>query len=82
MDHGQVVGDEQIGQAPFLLQALHHVDDLDLDGYVEGRNGFITKDTFRIDGQSPGNADALALAAAELMGITLGRFRPHVDLFQ
>lgn len=82
MDHGQVMGNEQIGQAPFLLQALHHVDDLDLDGHVEGRNRFIAEDTFRVDGQGPGDADALALAAAEFMGIALGRFRPHVDLFQ
>ena len=35
LDHGEVVGDEQIGEASFLLQATHQVDDLGLDRDVE-----------------------------------------------
>ena len=36
LHHRQIVGDKQVGQAKFLLQVVQQVDDLALDGDVEG----------------------------------------------
>jgi hypothetical protein len=82
MDHSQIMGNEQEGNPLLALQALQHVHDLDLDGYVQCRYGLITKYAFRLQGQCPGYAHALTLAAAEFMGIALSRFGAQIDLFQ
>ena len=37
----QIVRNEQIGQAPFLLQFFKQVDNLRLNGNVECGNGFV-----------------------------------------
>ena len=66
--HRQIVRDEQIGQAEALAQVLEQVDDLGLDRHVERRHRLVADDEGGIDRQGPGNGDALALAAAELMG--------------
>ena len=66
---GQIVGDEEIGEAEPLLQLLEQVDDLALDRDVEGGDGLVADDDARIDGQRPGDADPLALAARQLVGI-------------
>ena len=36
LDHRKIVGDKEVCQAEFLLQILQQVDDLALDGDVEG----------------------------------------------
>lgn len=41
---GQVVADEQVGQAQLLLQVLHEVEDLGLDGHVQGGHGLVGDD--------------------------------------
>lgn len=82
MHHSQIMGNKQIRQSQLLLQPLQHIDDLHLHGYVEGRNGLIAEHAFRLQGQGAGDADALPLAAAEFMGIALGRFGPQVDHLQ
>ena len=43
-DHGQVMGYEQIGELHLLLQVHEQVDDLGLDGNVQGADGLITDD--------------------------------------
>ena len=72
LDDVQIVGDEQVGQAQLLLQIVKQVDNLGLDGHVQGGDGLVADDEFRLDGQGPGNADALALAAGELVGEAVG----------
>ena len=81
LDDVQVVGDEQVGQAQALLQVRQQVDDLGLDGHVQGRDGLVADDKLRLDGQGPGNADALALAAGKLVGkrLACSRFRPTIS---
>ena len=64
---GQVVGDEQVGQAEVVLQVLEQVDDLRLDRDVERRHGLVEHDEPRLDRERPRHADALALAAGELV---------------
>ena len=56
-----------------LLQVLHQVEDLGLDGHVEGRHRLVGHDQLGLEGQGPGQADPLALAAGELVGVAVDR---------
>ena len=66
-DDAEVVGDEEVGEAELLLQVLEQVEDLGLDRDVERRDGLVGDDQLRVQGERPGDADALALAAGELV---------------
>ena len=44
------------------------VQDLGADGHIQCRDGLVGDDEFRLHDESPGDADALALAARELVG--------------
>jgi hypothetical protein len=50
-----------------LLQVLQQVDDLRLDRDVERRDRLVADDELGLDGERAGDADALALAAGELV---------------
>ena len=67
----QVVGDEQVGQVELGLQVLHQVDDLGPDRHVEGRDRLVGDDEVGLDRQGAGDADALALAAGELVRVAV-----------
>ena len=69
---GQVVGDEQVRQVELVLQVLQQVDDAGLDRHVERRHRLVEHDERRVEGQRPGDADALALAAGELVRVAAG----------
>ena len=71
-DHGQVVGDEEVGEAVGALQLGQQVDHLALDGDVEGGHGLVAHDQAGLEGERPGDADALALATGELVRVALG----------
>ena len=76
----EVVGDEEVGQPlSSLLQVLQQVDDLGLDGDVEGRDGLVADDERGVAGQGAGDADALALAAGELVGEAVGHRGVEAD---
>ena len=79
---GQVVGDEQVGEVEFALQVVEEVDDLGLDGDVEGGDGFVGDDQFRAQGQGAGDADALALAAGEFVGVAVVVLGAEADQFE
>ena len=63
----EVVGDEEVGQAELALEVLEQVDDLRLDGDVERGDRLVADDELRVQRQGSGDADALALAAGELV---------------
>ena len=65
--------DEQVGQLELVLQVHQQVDDLRLDRHIQRRYRFIADDQFRTQRQRAGDADALPLAAGELV-----RERGHV----
>ena len=44
LDHGEVVGDEQVGQAELLLEVVEQVQHLALDRHVERRHGLVADD--------------------------------------
>ena len=58
-----------------VLQILEQVEHLRLHRDVQGGDGFVTHDELGIDGQRPGDADALPLAPRKLVGIPLGVVR-------
>ena len=60
--------------------SLEQVDDLGLDGHVQGADGLVAHDQLRLHGERPGDADALALAAAELVRVAL--HEPRVEAHQ
>jgi hypothetical protein len=67
--HRQVMGDEQVGEPELVLEALEQVDDLGLDGDIQRRDRLVADDDLRSEGQATGDADALALAAGELVRV-------------
>ena len=69
-DDAEIVGDEDIGEAHLILQLLQEVEDLGLDGDIEGGDRFVGDDEIGLADEGACDADALALAAAEGMGVT------------
>ena len=71
LDHADGVADEEVAQGQFLAQFHEEVEDLGLDGDVQGGHGLVGDDQLGAHGQCAGYADALALAARELVGIAV-----------
>ncbi len=63
------MGDEDHGEPEILTQLLEQVDDLGLDGNIQGGDRFIGDDDLRLNRQGPGDADPLALPPGKLVGI-------------
>ena len=53
----------------FSCRCFQQVDDLCLDGHVQCGDRLVTDNELRVQGQGAGDADTLALAAGELVGI-------------
>ena len=79
LDDAQIVRDKQVGQAEPFLQLEHQVQDLRLHRHVERRDRFVGDDQPRVERQRAGDADPLALAAAEGMRIAAQVFGPEAD---
>ena len=79
LNHQQVVGNEEIGNAQLLLKLLKGVDDLRLNGYVQRGDRLVADDELGLHRQRPGNADALPLAAGKFVGVATGMVavQPH-----
>src|ERR1700738_3109910 len=69
LDHGQIVRNEEIGQAELALQVHHQVEDLRLNGDIEGRNRFVGDDELRRERERARDPDTLALAAGALVRV-------------
>ncbi len=82
LDHGEVVGDEQVGELELVLQLHQQVDDLRLDRDVERRHRLIADDQLGIERQRAGDADPLALAAGEFVRIGVHRLGPEAGAFE
>ena len=79
---GQVVRHEEVGQAVLLLEVLEQVHDLGLHRDVQGGDRFVEHEQLRIDRQGPGDADALALPAGQLVGIAPSVLGAEADVGQ
>ena len=62
-------------QAVAGLQVLEQVEHLGLHAHVEGRHRLVADDQLRVEHEGAGDADALALAARELVGPAVGGHR-------
>ena len=71
LDDGEVVADEQQRQAELVLQIDQQVDDLRLHRHVERRDRLVADDQVGARRQRARDADALALAAGELVRIAV-----------
>ena len=76
------MGDEEIGQLEFLLQILHQVDDLRLDGDIERGDRLVRDDQLRSQGERARDADTLPLAATELVRVAVVEVRIQADDLQ
>ena len=73
--HGQVVRNEEEGDAELVLQVVEQVDDAGLNRHVEGGDRLVEDQQLGLEHEGPGDADALALAARELVGVAVGVVR-------
>ena len=80
--HRQVVGDEHVGQAELVLQILEQVDDAGLDRHVERRHRLVEHEQLGLERERPGDADALALTAGELVRVAAGVLGLEADELQ
>jgi hypothetical protein len=64
----QVVGDEHQREVVAGLEVVEQVEDLRLHRHVEGGHRLVTDDQVGLHHQRPGDRDALALPARELVG--------------
>jgi hypothetical protein len=78
--HREVVADEEVGEPELLLQVLEQVDHLRLDRNVERGDRLVADDELRVERERPGDADALALAARELVRVAVGEAAVEADL--
>jgi hypothetical protein len=67
--HG--VGDEEVGETMLALEVAEEVDDLCADGDVESAHGLVEHEELWLEGKSACDIDALALAAGELVRVTV-----------
>ena len=66
---GEVVADEEVGQALLALQVFHDVEHLRLHTHIECRRGFVTHQEFGLRGQGAGDGNTLALATGKLVWV-------------
>lgn len=78
---GEIVGNEKVGEVKFFLEVHQKVDDLGLNRDIEGTDRLVANNKLRFDGESAGNADALALASAKFVGEAAGVGRVEADKF-
>ncbi len=76
------MGDQHEGQAAAALQVRQQVEDLRLHRDVQGRGRLVEDDDVRVRRQGPGNGDALALAAGELVRVALQVFAADAYLLR
>ncbi len=72
LDQGQVVGDEQVGQAQLAAQPLEEVEHLRLDQHVQGGDRLVADEQRRLKGDGARDGDPLRLAAGQLARVALG----------
>ena len=78
--HGEVVRDEQHGDAALGLQPLQQREDARLHRDVERRQDLVAKQQRRLGDKAAGDGDALALAARQFIGKTRGIFPVEPDV--
>src|SRR5262245_23908345 len=68
-DDADVVTDDDVAELEFVTKIKQEVEDLRPERHIERRGRFVGDDELRLECNRPSDADALALASAEGMGI-------------
>ncbi len=71
---------KQVGQPPLPLQVLQQVDNLGLDGHVQGGHRLIAHHHLGVKDQRPCKANPLPLSPGKLVGIAIEVLRPQSHL--
>ena len=71
----EVVGNQQHRHVQLALKILEELQDLGLDGYVEGGGGLVRNQQLRLVGQRHRDHHPLALPAGKLVGIGVETMR-------
>jgi hypothetical protein len=71
-NHGQVMGNEEIGEAESGLKVVEQIEDLSLDRHIERRYGLVGDNETRVESQGPSHTDPLPLASRELVRESVG----------
>ena len=79
---GKVVADEEHGEAELAAQGGEQGEDLGLNGDIEGGDRFVGDKEVGAGGEGAGDADALALAAGELVRVAGGVVWGEADLIE
>ena len=69
VDHGEIVADQQVGEAQPILQLAQEVQHLRLHRHVERADRLVGDDQLRARDQRARDRDALALATRELVRV-------------
>ena len=77
---GKVVGDENHRQAVFLLEVEQEVEDLRLDGDVQGADRLVADEEGRPEGKGPRDGHPLALSPGELVRVASADARGEAHL--
>ena len=77
---GEVVRDEDQREIERANEVGEEVEDLRLDGDVEGGDGFVGDDDLGVEGEGAGDGDALTLSAGELVRVFLHVARGQAHL--
>src|SRR5919108_758423 len=78
-DDCEVVRDEEVREPEVALQVLEQVEDLGLDGDVEGRHRLVADDQLRVERERARDPDALPLPAGELVRVAVRVVRVEAD---
>ncbi|MPN33311.1 hypothetical protein SDC9_180796 [bioreactor metagenome] len=70
--NAQIMRNHDHGGIIFLFEAVHKLQHLGLNGYIQGRCGLIGNEKLGVAGQGDGNDHPLLHAARKLMGIFIG----------
>ena len=65
------MGNEQVSQPQLALQVLQQIDHLRLYRHIQRSHRLVQNQQPGLERQCPGNANALALTARELLGVAL-----------
>ena len=75
-DDGEVVGDEQVGEAALAAQVDQQIEDLRLDRHVQRRGRLVQQHDLGLQDQGAGDRHPLPLAARELVRVAVAEGGP------